>query len=143
VIGSAPSAAQSRGARQSVRVSGMADRAIRSVAAAAVVLTLVAGCSSAGAAAGASPVATSQVDLPASYRFAPPAIVVKAGTTVTWTNHDHFTHSVQFLDGGLPTAPLVMEPGQSATFTFAGAGTFSYQCHFHPQNMKGTVTVTS
>jgi plastocyanin len=68
---------------------------------------------------------------------------VKAGTTVTWTNHDHFTHSVQFLDGGLPTAPLVMEPGQSATFTFAGAGTFSYQCHFHPQNMKGTVTVTS
>jgi plastocyanin len=87
-------------------------------------------------------VATTSVDLPASYRFAPASIVVAKGTTVTWTNDDHFTHSVQFLDGGLSTDPLVMEPGQTATFTFDRAGTFSYQCHFHPQNMKGTVTVS-
>jgi plastocyanin len=91
--------------------------------------------------AGASPVATTSVDLPASYRFAPAAITVASGATVTWTNHDHFTHSVQFLDGGLPTAPMTMEPGQTATFSFTGAGTFHYQCHLHPQNMTGTVTV--
>ena len=34
-----------------------------------------------------------------------------------------------------------MEPGASVTFTFPTAGTFHYQCHFHPQNMKGSVTV--
>jgi plastocyanin len=102
--------------------------------------TLLFGCA-AGGGAGASPVSTTSVDLPASYRFAPTAIVVAKGATVTWTNHDHFSHSVQFLDGGLPADPLVMEPGQAATFTFDKAGTFSYQCHFHPQNMKGSVTV--
>jgi plastocyanin len=60
---------------------------------------------------------------------------------VTWTNDDHFTHSVQLLDGGLPTDPHVMEPGQQTTVTFATAGTYHYQCHLHPQNMQGTVTV--
>ena len=99
------------------------------------------GTAGSGATAG-EPVATSVVDLPPSYRFAPPAISVAVGTTVTWTNHDNFTHSVQFLDGGLPTEPLQMQPGASATFTFAAPGTYSYQCHLHPQNMRGTVTVT-
>jgi plastocyanin len=110
--------------------------------AAVLAATLLAGCAAGGGAA-ASPVSTTSVDLPASYRFAPTAIVVAKGATVTWTNHDHFSHSVQFLDGGLPGDPLVMEPGQAVTFTFDKAGTFSYQCHFHPQNMKGSVTVNS
>ena len=99
-------------------------------------------CSSAGAGGPAAPLATDKVDLPASYKFAPAAITVPAGTTVTWTNDDHFTHSVQFLDGGLPTDPHVMSPGQTATFAFATPGTYTYQCHLHPQNMKGTVVVT-
>jgi plastocyanin len=110
--------------------------------AAVLAATFLVGCTTAGNGTPASPVATTSVDLPASYRFAPASIVVAKGTTVTWTNDDHFTHSVQFLDGGLSTDPLVMEPGQTATFTFDRAGTFSYQCHFHPQNMKGTVTVS-
>lgn len=88
------------------------------------------------------PVATSTVDLPPSYRFAPQDISVATGTTVTWSNHDNFTHSVQFLDGGLPTEPLSMQPGASATFTFDAPGTYRYQCHLHPQHMRGTVTVT-
>jgi plastocyanin len=100
----------------------------------------VAACSSPASADG--PVATDRVDLPPSYRFAPEAITVPSGTTVTWTNDDHFTHSVQFLDGGLPGEPLLMEPGASTTFTFTAAGTFAYQCHLHPQNMTGTVIVT-
>lgn len=101
---------------------------------------VLAACSATGSTA--SPVATSAVDLPQSYRFAPPAIVVKAGTTVTWTNHDNFTHSVQFLDGGLPSDPRVMQPGQVTSFDFTTPGTYHYQCHLHPQNMKGSVTVT-
>src|SRR3954463_4471425 len=107
---------------------------------AVALLVLLSGCAAGGGAA--SPVATSAVDLPASYRFAPAAITVQAGTTVTWTNDDHFTHSVQFLDGGLPSDPEVMDPGAKATFTFAQPGVYHYQCHFHPQDMQGSVTVT-
>ena len=105
-----------------------------------VLVSVLAACSS--QAAGASPTSTDRVDLPPSYRFAPATITVKAGTTVTWTNHDNFTHSVQVLDGGLPTDPHVMEPGQAATLTFPAAGTYHYQCHLHPQNMQGTVVVS-
>jgi plastocyanin len=98
---------------------------------------LLAGCSTGGA---ASPVATDTVDLPPSYRFAPADIQVAAGTTVTWTNHDNFTHSVQ-LDGD--TEPLaVLKPGDSATHTFTEPGTYPYICSFHPQDMTGTVEVT-
>lgn len=107
-----------------------------------VVLAAVALAGCGGGTANASPVATSTVDLPRSYKFAPTAITVSAGTTVTWTNDDNFTHSVQFLDGGLPNTPMVMSPGQQTTFTFAAPGTYHYQCSFHPQNMQGVVVVT-
>ncbi len=100
----------------------------------------LAGCASAGAEA--SPVATSTVDLPPSYLFRPADIVVRAATTVTWTNDDHFTHSVEFLDGGLPSSPFVMEPGKTTSFTFAAPGVYHFECSFHPQNMRGSVTVT-
>jgi len=80
--------------------------------------------------------------MPKSYRFAPADIVVDVGSTVTWTNSDNFTHSVQFKDGGLPTDPMMIEPGGApVTFTFSQAGTFHYQCSLHPTNMQGTVTV--
>jgi plastocyanin len=111
------------------------------IAAAALLIAILGGCAPAASSA-ASPVATSAVELPPSYKFAPTDVSVGAGTAVTWTNSDHFTHSVQFLDGGLPTEPLVMDPGQTTTFTFASAGVYQYQCHLHPQNMRGSVTVT-
>jgi plastocyanin len=102
----------------------------------AIALALV-GCTGAGA--GAGPVATDRVDLPSSYRFAPEAITVPVGTTVTWTNNDNFSHSVQF-DG--ETAPgRVMQPGQETTRTFDESGTFAYLCTFHPRDMTGTVVV--
>jgi plastocyanin len=109
------------------------------VASLVLALGVLAGCAT-GSASG-SPVAATTVNLPPSYKFDPATIEVRAGSTVTWTNNDHFTHSVQFLDGGLPAAPLVMEPGATAKFTFDGVGLYHYQCHLHPQNMQGTVTV--
>ena len=117
-------------------------RRLAAILAATAVLGLALGGCASGNGANASPVATTTVDLPKSYRFDPAAITVKTGSTVTWTNHDNFTHSVHFLDGGLPSEPMVMQPGQTVTFTFGQAGTFAYECHFHPQNMKGAVTVT-
>jgi plastocyanin len=122
----------------------LAPRAVRLAAIVAVAVTLgaCAPSGSGGGSASGEPVATSTVDLPPSYRFAPSAITVAAGTTVTWTNSDNFTHSVQFIDGGLPGEPLQMAPGASTTFTFATPGTYGYVCHLHPQNMRGTVSVT-
>jgi plastocyanin len=107
-----------------------------------VIAGVLGGCGpGSGGSAGGSPVATSTVDLPPSYSFAPAAIAIPTGTTVTWTNNDHFTHSVQFLDGGLPGTPLTMDPGAAVTYLFDRPGLYHYQCHLHPQNMQGTVKV--
>jgi plastocyanin len=112
---------------------------LRSIALLAVAVTAVAlaGCSSNGATADATPVATTTVDLPKSYRFAPPAIVVDVGATVTWTNNDDFTHNVTFAGEDA----LTMKPGESVTRSFPTAGTFDYLCSLHPRDMTGTVTV--
>ena len=115
-------------------------RRVLGLAAALALVLILAGCGSSQTSA--APVRTTSVDLPPSYKFAPADIVVAKGSTVTWTNHDNFSHRVQFLDGGLPTDPMVMQPGgETATFTFAQVGTYHYQCSFHPQNMQGTITV--
>ena len=85
-----------------------------------------------------APVATDQVDLPRSYKFAPEDIVVPAGTTVMWTNNDNFTHSVRLLDGG---EVQMMKPGESVTNAFPGPGLFRYDCSLHPNDMQGSVLV--
>ena len=112
------------------------------IALAAVVLLSMAACggqASGGSAASAGPVATTHIDLPKSYKFEPVAIVGTVGATVTWTNSDNFTHSVQ-LDGD-PAPGAVIAPGGSTSHTFDEPGTYAYVCAFHPQNMKGTVVV--
>jgi plastocyanin len=97
---------------------------------------LLAACSQ--AAAPAAPVATNQVDLPRSYRFAPEDIKVEVGTTVTWTNNDNFTHSVRLLDSG---EVQMMKPGESVSQTFPTSGLFRYDCSLHPKDMHGSVLV--
>jgi plastocyanin len=87
----------------------------------------------------AAPVHTSRVDLPPSYRFDPPVIEVPAGTTVTWTNRDNFTHSVQ-VDGGQVHD---IKPGQAVSIAFDEPGEYAYRCTYHAQNMKGKVLVTA
>ncbi len=106
-------------------------------------LVVLAGCTAGTGAGGTStggrPVATTTVDLPKSYRFAPAAIEVEAGATVTWTNHDNFTHNVTLADGG---DVLMMAPGQSVRHTFTTPGLYPYVCSLHPKDMKGSVLVT-
>jgi len=105
------------------------------------VTLLAAACGAGGATTDPSPVATDKVDLPPSYKFAPAGITVTAGTTVTWTNDDHFTHSVDLAND--PSEPPVMAPGQSAQITFDTPGTYAYVCSFHPNDMRGVVFVTA
>jgi plastocyanin len=99
---------------------------------------LLTGCARPTAAADDPVADTNQVDLPPSYVFHPDAVQVRPGTTVTWTNHDNFTHSVQ-VQGQRDVQ--VMKPGESAQITFDQPGTYAYVCTFHTQNMRGTVTV--
>lgn len=91
--------------------------------------------------AAANPVSTTRVEMPPSYRFDPTAIQVPVGATVTWHNGDNFTHSVHLLDGS--NVDKVARPGESVTITFAKAGTYRYECSFHPHDMKGEVVVVA
>jgi len=95
---------------------------------------LTAGCGRIGL---GKPVATNAVLLPKSYRFDPAAIVVKSGTSVTWTNHDNFTHTVKVEDGTVHK----ISPGQSVTIAFPKTGTYHYLCTLHPHDMRGKVIV--
>jgi plastocyanin len=88
---------------------------------------------------GSNAVATNSVSI-ADFAFSPANITVKKGTAVTWTNNDSAQHTVTGdADGGPHSQPL--SKGDSYTFTFNTAGTFSYHCSFH-SNMTGKVVVT-
>jgi plastocyanin len=88
--------------------------------------------------ASAEPVATNVVDLPPSYRFAPEAITVPDGTTVTWTNNDNFTHTVK-VDG---EEDHKVGRGDSVSIKFDKPGSYHYVCTLHSKDMDGTVVVT-
>jgi plastocyanin len=105
-------------------------------AAAALAATLVAaGC---GGTRTSTPVASDQVSMAKSYRFAPDTIEVKAGDTVTWTNNDNFTHTVKV--DGRPDHKVGR--GDSVSIRFAKPGTYHYVCTLHRHDMHGTVIVT-
>ena len=85
------------------------------------------------------PVATTEVDLPKSYKFEPVAIAIDAGDEVTWTNQDDFPHNVHLLDGSDVTEDLPI--GESATIAFDEPGDYYYECSIHPDQMQGKVVV--
>jgi LPXTG-motif cell wall-anchored protein len=72
------------------------------------------------------------------FKFAPGAVTVNAGDTVTWSNSGPTGHSATANDGSFDTG--VLPKGSSGSHTFTQAGTFSYFCKPHPF-MKGTVVV--
>jgi plastocyanin len=102
------------------------------VAAAAV---FASGCGGAGESS--EPVATTEVQMVKSYRFDPKVIEIKAGDTVTWTNEDNFTHTVE-VEG---QEDHKVEQGESVEITFDKPGTYDYVCTLHSQDMDGTVIV--
>ena len=120
-------------------------RWIGAAAALAVGLPLAACSSSSGSGAPFAvpgrPVATDRVDAPRSYRFSPAVIEVRRGTTVTWTNHDQFPHTVQLLTGrDRSTRDLGI--GKSVIIRFDTPGDYYYRCSLHPSQMHGKVIVT-
>jgi plastocyanin len=72
------------------------------------------------------------------FAFTPRELVVPAGTTVTWTNHDEEPHTITAAQGAFGSAGLAHEEDFSRTFTVPGR--YDYFCALHP-HMKATVVV--
>jgi plastocyanin len=86
----------------------------------------------------AAPAATPATVTIGNFTFNSPALTVKPGTTVTWTNADDIPHTVVSKDGVFKSK--VLDTGDRFSFTFAKAGQFGYYCSLHP-HMTGIVTV--
>ncbi|MFD1050619.1 plastocyanin/azurin family copper-binding protein, partial [Kibdelosporangium lantanae] len=91
--------------------------------------------------AAASPKAAAKNVEMMGYKFTPATLTVAVGDTVTWTNHDQAPHNVVVTDGPEKFTSPLLQTGQSFTYTFAKAGTYSYYCSVHP-DMTAKVTVT-
>jgi amicyanin len=75
-----------------------------------------------------------------NYAFSPASLTVSVGDTVTWTNEDTAPHTVTVSDGPEKFASPTLQQGQTFSYTFTKAGTYSYYCAVHP-DMKASVTV--
>jgi plastocyanin len=73
-----------------------------------------------------------------NFNFAPMALTVPAGTTVTWKNLDGEPHTVVSADGAFRSKAL--DENDSFSFRFDKPGVYKYLCSIHPQ-MVGTITV--
>jgi plastocyanin len=98
-------------------------------------VALAAGCG--GSDESAEPVETTTVSMAKSYKFEPPRIAIDAGETVTWTNDDNFTHTVQ-VDG---QEDHEVGRGETVSIEFAEPGTYRYVCTLHRRDMDGEVIV--
>ncbi len=73
-----------------------------------------------------------------NFAFSAPALSVRRGTEVTWTNQDDIPHSIVLEATGVRSKALDTE--DSFSYRFDSAGTFSYICGLHPF-MHGQVVV--
>jgi plastocyanin len=67
---------------------------------------------------------------------------IRTGDTVEWVNLDAVSHDVTF--DSLPFQAYLRHPGDTARYTFARSGYFTYHCHEHPEfpGMHGLVYVS-
>ena len=90
--------------------------------------------------ASAEPIPAIDVQL---FQFQPEAVVVPAGTTVTWTNRDDIGHTVTSGDPEHRTGRFDLRlPGRGASTTvrFSVPGVYHYFCDRHP-SMRGEIRV--
>ncbi len=75
-----------------------------------------------------------------NFSFAPQALTVAVGTTVTWTNRDDIPHTVVSTDDPKAFKSKVLDTDEKFSFTFSKPGSYAYFCSVHPK-MTGKVTV--
>lgn len=61
--------------------------------------------------------------------FQPSQLIVKSGTTVTFTNKDNANHSATNINGLFDSGKI--SSGQSYSFTFTKTGSYSFYCKYH------------
>jgi plastocyanin len=71
------------------------------------------------------------------FMFAPAALSVKAGSTVSWRNQDNEPHTVAS-DSGLFRSGAI-DTDEVFSFKFEQPGTYHFICTIHPY-MVGTIT---
>ena len=73
-----------------------------------------------------------------NFAFAPAALTVPVGTTVTWVNNDDEPHTV--VESNTMFKSHALDTGDKFSFTFTTPGKFQYFCTIHA-HMVGTVVV--
>jgi plastocyanin len=81
------------------------------------------------------PAGTNSVSIQ-NYSFAPATLMVKAGTSVVWTNNDSASHTIKSADFNSGT----LSKGQTFEFKFEKAGSYDYTCGIHT-SMTGKIVV--
>lgn len=76
------------------------------------------------------------------FTYTKPALKVKVGDTITWTNQDDAPHDVATTKAPVKIKSPIMNKGQSFRYTFKKAGVYKYICSIHPQ-MTARVNVTA
>jgi len=74
------------------------------------------------------------------FSFAPSALTIRVGDTVTWTNLDSAIHTVTF-SGSASLSSSGLQEGDTHSASFDAVGTYTYICSPHP-SMQGTIIVT-
>lgn len=77
----------------------------------------------------------------------PPTVTVKKGSSVTWTNQDNVPHTLTITSPNPPQelkgfgSDEPMAKGETYSFTFDAAGTFTYADPATPDKVQGKVIV--
>ncbi len=73
--------------------------------------------------------------------FRPSQLNVPVGTTITFINKDNANHSVTNYNGLFDSGKITS--GDSFSYTFTNAGSFSFGCNYHSSNTteQGYITV--
>jgi plastocyanin len=67
-----------------------------------------------------------------NFSFGPASVIIPAGTTITWTNHDDVPHVVTSDDNKLFKSKA-LDTDDRFSFTFTKPGTYNYYCAIHPK----------
>ncbi len=102
-------------------------------------LTVAALLASPPARAAEADAATENIVTIDNFAFTPNALTVKAGTKVTFVNHDDIPHSIVASDGQFHSKAL--DTDDTFVFTFAASGSFGYFCGLHPHMTAKIVVV--